>query len=481
MCSCFSHRVHHTIYRNNSKYLDGMAKHNTAIKPPEEHHNIMDISVNSGPLNRFSSSYWRMNTKSRKHSYSHYFPLSLLSLSANTNSVIHVQYNSLHTDNNIMGGGQEAINIDTTSKLLKSEVLKKRDLNPGATVDLAIPLRPLKGKSDKNPVKHFVDCVEVSVEAGHGGEGRISFLSVYAVEFAGPDGGDGGHGAHVIFRARDQVRDLSHIKRKVIGKYGGPGRNKNMAGKDASHLYIDVPTGTLLRNMEGEVVGDLDMDGASFIAARGGAGGKGNAHFKTSVRQAPEIAESGAEGEKYNYTLELRTMADVGLIGFPNAGKSTLLTAISRARPKIASYPFTTLRPHLGIVQYSDLTQLAVADLPGLLPGAHRNHGLGIDFLRHIQRCSVLVFVLDMEQEEPWEQLDQLKFELEMYQEGLASRPAAILANKMDVVDAEEKLMQLSEMLGKDLEVIPVSGRTGINLATMLVRLKRLHDQYSSQ
>merc|ERR1712083_26313 len=266
-----------------------------------------------------------------------------------------------------------------------------------------------------------------------------------------------------------------------MAPYGGPGRNRNRAGKDASHMYIDVPTGTLLRNMQGDIVGDLDSEGACFIAARGGSGGKGNTHFKSSVRQAPEIAETGAEGEKFSYTLELRTMADIGLIGFPNAEKSTLLTAISRARPKIASYPFTTLNPHLGIVFYSDLSQLAVADLPGLIPGAHRNHGLGHDFLRHIQRCSVLVFVLDMEQEQPWEQLDQLKFELEMYQEGLASRPTAILANKMDVVDAEEKLIQLSEMLGKDLEVIPVSGRTGINLATMLVRLKRLHDQYSSQ
>jgi len=379
-----------------------------------------------------------------------------------------------------------SLNISTVSDIEGSDNLHQssaiiygdKDINPKSEeiTEVAVPLRPLKGKSDMNPVRHFVDCVEVSVEAGRGGEGRISFLSVYAVEFAGPDGGDGGHGAHVIFRASDQVRDLSHLKRKIIGKYGGPGRNKNMAGKDAPHLFVDVPTGTMLKNMEGEVVGDLNVEGACFIAARGGSGGKGNAHFRTSVRQAPEIAESGADGEKYRYTLELRTMADVGLIGFPNAGKSTLLTAISRARPKIASYPFTTLRPHLGIVQYSDLTQLAVADLPGLLPGAHRNHGLGIDFLRHVQRCSVLLFVLDMEQDEPWDQLDELKHELEMYQEGLAKRPAAILANKMDIDKADQKLMQLIEKVGEDIEVIPVSGRTGINLASMLVRLKVLFD-----
>jgi len=377
----------------------------------------------------------------------------VLPISSHTNTVIGARYLS------------SASSINTTESIPWSEP--------------AVPLRPLKDKSDKNPVKHFVDCVEASVEAGHGGEGRISFMSVFAVEFAGPDGGDGGHGAHVIFRASDQVRDLSHVKRKIVGLYGGPGRNKNMAGKDAPHLYVEVPTGTMLRNMEGEVVGDLDVAGACFIAAKGGAGGKGNAHFKTSVRQAPEIAECGGGGEKYSYTLELRTMADVGLIGFPNAGKSTLLTAISRARPKIASYPFTTLRPHIGMVQYSDLTQLAVADLPGLLPDAHRNHGLGIHFLRHVQRCSVLLYVLDMDQEEPWDQLDQLKYELEMYQEGLASRPAAVLANKMDMEDTDQKLVQLLERVGEKVEVIPVSGRTGINLANMLVRLKVLNDQFA--
>ena len=252
-----------------------------------------------------------------------------------------------------------------------------------------------------------------------------------------------------------------------------------MHGKDASHLYIDVPTGTLIRNRQGDLVGDLDVAGGCFLAARGGSGGKGNAHFRTSVRQSPEIAEVGAEGENFAYTLELRTMADIGLIGFPNAGKSTLLTAISRARPKIASYPFTTLNPHLGIVFFSDLSQLAVADLPGLIPGAHRNDGLGIDFLRHIQRCSVLVYVLDMGQDNPLEQLTQLQYELEMYQTGLSARPAAVLANKIDLEDTREKLEHLQlELRDSDLEIIPVSGRTGINLANMLVNIKNLHRKY---
>ena len=345
--------------------------------------------------------------------------------------------------------------------------------------DEIVPLRSTKGKSEANPVRTFVDCIDVEVEGGKGGDGSISFLSEFAVEFAGRDGGDGGHGGHVIFQASDQTRDLSHLKRRIVATYGAPGRNKKMHGKDARHTTIRVPTGTLVRNKDGELVGDLDVEGSSFLAARGGSGGKGNTYFKTAIRQAPEIAEAGAEGEKFGYTLELRTMADIGLIGFPNAGKSTLLTAISRARPKIASYPFTTLNPHLGIVLYSDLSQLAVADLPGLIPGAHRNHGLGHDFLRHIQRCSVLVFVIDMGQEEPWEQFEQLRYELDMYQPGLSSRPAAVLANKIDLEDSDEKLDKLTEVINApDLEIIPVSGRNGSNLANMLVRIKHLHDKF---
>ena len=348
--------------------------------------------------------------------------------------------------------------------------------------DTVVPLRSTKSKSDLNPVRGFLDCVDTDVEGGRGGDGRISFLSVFAVEFAGPDGGDGGHGGHVIFEACDRTRDLSRVKRRIMARYGGPGLNKNMHGKDAGHTVIRVPTGTLVRNRLGDLVGDLDSPGSSFLAARGGSGGKGNTHFKTAVRQAPEVAECGAEGEKFGYTLELRTMADIGLIGFPNAGKSTLLTAISRARPKIASYPFTTLNPHLGMVFYSDLSQLAVADLPGLIPGAHKNHGLGHDFLRHVQRCSVLVYVLDMAVDEPWVQLEQLQYELEMYQSGLSSRPAAVLANKMDLDDSEEKLDSLaSKLKSADLELIPISGRTGINLTNMLLSIKQLHDKFKDR
>jgi len=350
------------------------------------------------------------------------------------------------------------------------------DIENNVDEEITKPLRAIKSKSGMNPVRYFVDWKSVKVCGGDGGDGNISFLSVYGVEFAGPDGGDGGCGGHVIFKASGKFKDLSHLKIKISAPRGIAGRSTNRHGRDSEHLVVSVPVGTVLRNVEGVIVADLAREGVSFIAAKGGAGGKGNSHFKTSVRQAPEIAESGGVGEQFNYMIELRTMADIGLIGFPNAGKSTLLTAISRARPKIAAYPFTTLNPHIGMVQYSDLTQLAVADLPGLLPGAHKNHGLGIAFLRHIERCSVLLFVLDMGLEEPWEQLDQLKFELEQYEPGLSGRPGAIVANKMDLDESNEKFLELQRMVGSGTEIIPISGKMGMNLTNLLIKMKRLND-----
>ena len=289
-----------------------------------------------------------------------------------------------------------------------------------------------------------------------------------------------------------RLRDLGHVKSRLQAARGVGGKNTDRHGKDAQHLVVEVtstilppllsppqvPVGTVLRNPQGEVVADLVNEGTSFVAARGGAGGKGNAHFKTSVRKTPMIAEAGGQGEQWEYTLELRTMADIGLIGFPNAGKSTLLTAISRARPKVAAYPFTTLNPHIGMVQYDDLTQLAVADLPGLLPDAHKNHGLGISFLRHVERCSVLVFVLDLGQEEPWYQLDQLRRELELYSPGLAERPSAVIANKMDLEGGWERFLELQSRLGHEVEVIPTSGKMGLNLTNLLVKIKKMKEDY---
>ena len=241
-------------------------------------------------------------------------------------------------------------------------------------------------------------------------------------------------------------------------------------GENGEDVIIQTPVGVSVLSDGGQQVGDLLRDGDSVLVARGGPGGSSLTDY------------CGLRGQRRSVKLDLKLIADVGFVGFPNAGKSTLLKAISRASPKIASYPFTTLNPHLGMVFYSDLSQLAVADLPGLIPGAHKNHGLGHDFLRHVQRCSVLVYVLDMAVDEPWVQLEQLQYELEMYQSGLSSRPAAVLANKMDLDDSEEKLDSLaSKLKSADLELIPISGRTGINLTNMLLSIKQLHDKFKDR
>jgi len=347
-----------------------------------------------------------------------------------------------------------------------------------ATDQLAKPLRPTKGKSTKNEVQRFIDYKEIKVYGGKGGDGRISLLSTHGVEFAGVDGGDGGHGGHLIFVANPQTKDLSGVKYEVQAPNGVPGSKTNMHGKDARHRFIPVPVGTIVRNLEGEMVCDLAKDGAMFIAAKGGAGGKGNQSFKSSIYQTPKVAEIGADGERYIYSLELRTMADVGLIGFPNAGKSTLLQAISRARPKIAAYPFTTLSPHIGMVMYDDLTQLAVADLPGLVSGASRNQGLGHSFLRHVERCRLLLYVLDISSENPLDELESLRYELEEYSPGLSHRPSAIVANKVDLPHSEENILKLQDC---GLEVLPISGRTGLGLTNFLTRIKQLSDLYNQQ
>ncbi|TKC45016.1 hypothetical protein EI555_003528, partial [Monodon monoceros] len=311
--------------------------------------------------------------------------------------------------------------------------------------------------SEKKLKRHFVDHRRVLVRGGRGGDGVSCFHSEPRKEFGGPDGGDGGYGGH------------------YQGFDGGAGGRKNCFGRSGAVLYIQVPVGTLVKEGN-KVLADLSHPGDEFIAALGGAGGKGNRFFLANSNRAPTTCTPGQPGQERVLFLELKTVAHAGLVGFPNAGKSSLLRAISNARPTVASYPFTTLNPHVGVVHCEDHQQIAVADIPGIVRGAHQNRGLGLTFLRHIERCPFLLFVLDLSVPEPWTQLDDLKYELEQYREGLSERPHAVVANKVDLPQARARLPQLQARLGR--EAIALSAATGENLEGLLLHLKELHDDH---
>ncbi|XP_071554758.1 mitochondrial ribosome-associated GTPase 2 isoform X1 [Temnothorax nylanderi] len=338
----------------------------------------------------------------------------------------------------------------------------------------AKPLRSTKPKSTKDTLQYFVDIKPVKTIGGKGGDGQISFLRLWVNDRAGPDGGDGGHGGHVIFQASTDVKDLRHIDSVIKAEDGEKGYTKDCFGKNAEHKVMNVPIGTIVRDVDGRILADLEKDGMMFIAARGGSGGHGNAFFKSNSQQTPEICEYGAIGENLQYVLEVRSMAHIGLIGLPNAGKSTLLRAISRARPKVAAYPFTTLKPHIGIIQYDDYEQVAVADMPGLIEDSHKNRGLGITFLKHVERCAVLIFILDVAQTEPWEVLETLKHEISQFNERLNDRPQIIVANKIDLPNSEINLQLLREHV--DLPIIPISAKVGTNISTLLKEIRILYD-----
>ncbi|CAH1791867.1 unnamed protein product [Owenia fusiformis] len=339
--------------------------------------------------------------------------------------------------------------------------------------------KKIKPRSDRPENKHFMDFRRVHLKGGKGGNGMMSFLSLFANEFAGPDGGDGGCGGHVILQADTNVKALNHVKTEYKAADGENGKSKCCHSKNTEHTYVSVPIGTICKDESGSVVADLAKQNAIFVAARGGAGGHGNHYFLSNEKRAPTTHEMGAAGEDKHLLLELRTIAHAGLIGFPNAGKSTLLRAVSRARPKVAAYPFTTLNPHVGIVEYEDMVQVAVADIPGLIEGAHQNRGLGISFLRHIERCLCLLYVIDLSVDEPWTQLDNLKYELEQYSEGLSERRHAIIGNKIDLKKSQDNFELLKART--DLPVIAISAKKLLNIEEVELHLRQLYDNNVSQ
>lgn len=354
------------------------------------------------------------------------------------------------------------------------QILVKNQQYQQFCTKVASALRNTKGKSKQTFSQYFVDSRRIRALGGSGGDGCISFLSVYKKEFAGTDGGDGGNGGHVVLKVTKAVRDLNHIPQLLQAPKGDDGRSKDRHGKNAKHLYVNVPVGTIIRNEIGEIVGDLGEEGMMFVAARGGAGGRGNKFFTTATEQAPKICEYGAQGEDVTYLIELKTMAHIGLIGFPNAGKSTLLNAITRAKPKVAPYPFTTLKPHVGMVEYDDYEQIAVADLPGLIPDSHKNKGLGIQFLKHVERCSVLLFLIDASIDDPWNYYETLIYELKQFSPELLERPRLIVANKMDLQEAKDNLDKLKRRV--DAPVVPISAKMGMNVALLLQEMRRMYD-----
>ncbi|MGI6586007.1 MAG: GTPase ObgE [Gracilibacteraceae bacterium] len=327
----------------------------------------------------------------------------------------------------------------------------------------------------------FVDKAKIYVKSGSGGDGRVSFRREKYVPNGGPDGGDGGDGGDIVFIVDENMRTLMDFryKRKHIAGNGEMGGTNNSSGKSADDLYIKVPAGTILRDAEtGALLGDLKYSGDKVIVALGGKGGKGNQHFATPTRQAPRFAQPGEPGMERWIEMELKLLADVGLVGFPNVGKSTFLSIVTSAKPKIANYHFTTLVPNLGVVDLGSGRSFVIADIPGLIEGAHSGVGLGHDFLRHVERTKVLIHLLDtsgLEGRDPLEDFDKINQELKLYSEKLANKPQLVACNKMDIPAARENYGRIVEELGKKgYEVYAISAATRDGIAPLMDRVFNL-------
>lgn len=319
--------------------------------------------------------------------------------------------------------------------------------------------------------RKFVDTVTLYARGGKGGDGCVSFRRERYVPRGGPDGGDGGRGGHVLLRVDPDEDSLirTYFSPHQVGENGEHGKGKQLHGRNGKDVVVQVPPGTQVRDAQsGELLVDLLAPGEELVAARGGRGGLGNPHWKSPTHQAPREHTDGEPGEEATLRLELKLVADAGLVGFPNAGKSSLLTRISDAHPKIGAYPFTTLNPIIGTIVYEDYARLKVADVPGIIRGAHAGTGLGHLFLRHIERAELLVFVVDMaavDQRSPVEDYETLRQELALHQQSLMERPSLVVANKMDLPEAAGNLELFREQTGVD--PLPVSAETGAGIADL--------------
>lgn len=331
----------------------------------------------------------------------------------------------------------------------------------------------------------FVDEVEIFVRGGDGGRGCLSFRRERFVPKGGPDGGDGGDGGSVYLQAQPGLDTLSELAghHHWRAKRGGHGKGKNMAGKKGKDVLIPVPPGTLVYDRAlGLLLQDLTKPEQRICVAKGGKGGKGNAHFATPTDQAPRHVQLGTQGQERWLRLELKLIADVGLVGLPNAGKSTLLSRLSAARPKIADYAFTTLAPQLGIVELTDYRRMVMADLPGLIEGAHQGHGLGDEFLRHIERTRIIVHLLDIcpaDGTEPAENYRTIRRELACYSQKLAAKPELVVTNKMDLTDSDRALASVRDAL--EIDVLGISAVVGTGLKELTERLWAMLAQLPAQ
>jgi len=326
----------------------------------------------------------------------------------------------------------------------------------------------------------FIDEVNVYVKAGKGGKGCVSFRREKYVPKGGPDGGDGGRGGHIIFKTERDINTLLDIKyqQQYRAKNGQGGMGKKMHGKNGEDLFIKIPVGTVVKDAESnEILEDLAKEKQEFIAVRGGRGGLGNTHFKSPTKQAPRFAQPGEAGEEITLMLELKLLADVGLIGLPNAGKSTLISVLSSAKPKIADYPFTTLIPVLGVVKYVEFKSFVVADIPGLIEGAHKGTGLGFQFLRHVERTSILLHLVDISETsegDPADNFKKINKELELYSPDLVKKPQVIAGTKLDIKGKGERLDRIVHYCkDKGYDFFPICAVTGEGIKKLLRYLGR--------